>query len=185
MAKGEYQVKTANNSFVDAEGSRTITFYVDRPNAKPAKIRLQHVFYVPASIKNLLLCIIQLMWNGVNIDLNLDGATAWLGSFLVYEAPLINSLFVLKTSAASTSRASVAIDHPPSSVLEISEAYSNIWPAVDDKDILVWHAHLGHLSLPAIKPLPNAVRGIRLHVKRPSPCTCEACIMGKMFRKPF
>jgi hypothetical protein len=43
MAKGEHQVKTANNSFVDAEGSGTITFYVDRPNAKPAKIVLQYV----------------------------------------------------------------------------------------------------------------------------------------------
>jgi hypothetical protein len=43
MAKGEHQVKTANNSFVDAEGSGTITFYVDRPNAKPAKIVLQHI----------------------------------------------------------------------------------------------------------------------------------------------
>jgi len=36
MAKGEHQLKTANNSFVNAEGSGTITFYVDRPNAKPA-----------------------------------------------------------------------------------------------------------------------------------------------------
>jgi hypothetical protein len=33
MAKGEHQVKTANNSFVDAEGSGTIKFYVNRPNA--------------------------------------------------------------------------------------------------------------------------------------------------------
>ena len=39
--------------------------------------------------------------------------------------------------------------------------------------------------LPAIKRLPNAVRGIQLHAKSPSTCTCEACIMGKMFRKPF
>jgi hypothetical protein len=30
MVKGEHQVKTANNNFGDAEGSGTITFYVDR-----------------------------------------------------------------------------------------------------------------------------------------------------------
>ena len=39
-ARAEHQVKTANNSFVDAEGSGTITFYVDRPNATPPKIVL-------------------------------------------------------------------------------------------------------------------------------------------------
>jgi hypothetical protein len=191
MAKGEHQVKTANNSFVDAEGSGTITFYVDRPNAKPAKIVLQHVLYVPAWGTNNLLSIIQLMRKGVNFDFNLDGGTASLGSVLVYEAPLINSLFVLRASptSASVSKASVAVDDPPnttpSSVPETSEAYSNIRPAVDDKDILVWHARLSHLSLPAIKRLPNTVRGIQLHAQGPSTCTCEAFIMGKMFRKPF
>jgi len=114
MAKGEHRVKTANNSFVDAEGSGTITFYVDRPNAKPAKIVLQHVLYVPACGTNNLLSIIQLMRKGVNFDFKLDGATASLGSVLVYEAPLINSLFVLKATAASVSKASVAVDDPPS-----------------------------------------------------------------------
>jgi len=132
MAKGEHQVKTANNSFVDAKGSGTITFYVDRPNAKPAKIVLQHVLYVPACGTNNLLSIIQLMRKGVNFDFKLDGAMASLGSVLVYEAPLINILFVLKASAASGLKASVAIDDAPSSVPEISEAYSNIRPAVDD-----------------------------------------------------
>jgi hypothetical protein len=58
MAKGEHQVKTANNSVVDAEGSGTITFYFDRPNAKPAKIVLQHVLYVPTCGTNNLLSII-------------------------------------------------------------------------------------------------------------------------------
>jgi hypothetical protein len=37
MAIGEHQVKTTNNSFIDAKGSGTISFYVDRPNATPAK----------------------------------------------------------------------------------------------------------------------------------------------------
>jgi hypothetical protein len=139
---------------------------------------------MPACGTNNLLSIIQLMRKGVNFDFKLDGATVSLGSVLVYEALLINSLFVLKASAASVSTASVAIDDPPSttpsttpsaklsttpsSVPQTSEAYSNIWPVVDDKDIPVWHARLGRLSLPAIKRLPNAVRGIQLHPKSPS-----------------
>ena len=187
MAKGEHQVKTANNSFVDAEGSGTITFYGDRPNAKPAKIVLQHVLYVTACGTNSLLSIIQLMRKEVNFDFKLDAATLTLGSVLVYEAPLINSLFVLKASAGSVSKAWVAVDDPlcttPKS--EISNVYSNIRPAVDNKDILVWHTRLGYLSLPAIDRLPNTVRGIKLYDNSPSTCNWEACIMGKMFREPF
>jgi len=83
MAKGEHQFKRANNSFFDAEGSGTITFYVDRPNAKPAKIVMQHVLHVPACGTNNLLSIIHLMRKGVNFDFKLDGATASLGSVLV------------------------------------------------------------------------------------------------------
>jgi hypothetical protein len=122
------------------------------------------------------------MRKGVNFDAKLDGATAILGSVLIYEAPLINSLFFLRasTTSPSVSKASVVIDDPtsstPSFAPEMSESYCNIRPAVDDKDILVWHARLGHLSLPTIKRLPNAVRGIQLHAKRPSTCTCEALL---------
>jgi len=196
MPKGEHQFKTANNSFVNAEGSGTITLHIDMPNAKPVKIVLQHILYVPACSPNNLLSIIQLMRKGVNFNFKLDGATASRGSVLVYEAPLINSLVVLRasTTSASISKASVAVEDSLStapcsvaaiSVPVISETYSNIWPAVDNRDILVWHPRLGHLSLPAIKRLPNAAKGIQLHAKSPSKCTCEACIMGKMFRKPF
>jgi len=56
---------------------------------------------------------------------------------------------------------------------------------VDDKDILVWHARVAHLSLPAIKRLPNIVNGIQSHTKSPLACTCEASIVRKMFQKPF
>jgi len=84
MANAEHQVKMANNSFVDAEGSGTNTFYVDRPNAQPVKIVLQHVLYVPACGTNNLLSIIQSMRKGVNFDFKLDGAMASLGSVLVY-----------------------------------------------------------------------------------------------------
>jgi hypothetical protein len=98
MAKREHQVKTANNSFVDGKGSGTIMFYINRPNAKPAKIVLQDVLYVPAYGTNMLLNIIQLMRKGVNFDIKLNGATASLPSVLVYGAPLIISLFLLRAS---------------------------------------------------------------------------------------
>jgi len=59
MGQGEHQVKSANNSFVDARGSGTVMFYVDRPNAKAAKIVFQHVLQVQTCGTNNLLSIIQ------------------------------------------------------------------------------------------------------------------------------
>jgi len=93
----------------------------------------------------------------------------------------------VKASATSPSisRGSVAIDDAPSSIHEISEANSIIRPVADYKDIRVCHARLGNLSLPAIKRLQNAVRGIQVQAKSPLTCTCATCIMGKMFGKPF
>jgi len=144
------------------------------------------------------------MRNGLNFHFKPDGAMVSLASILLLEPLLINRLFVLKASTASVSKASVGVDDPPSTTLrttpsttpittagttpssvpQTSEANSNIPPAVDDKNILRWDVRLGHLSLPAIKRLPNTVKGIQLHAKRPSKCTCKACIIGKMFRKP-
>jgi hypothetical protein len=112
MAKGEHQVKTVNNNLVDAKGSGTISFYVNRPSAKPATIVLQHVLYVPACGTNNLLSIIQLMRKGVNFEFNLNGAIASLGPVLVYLAPLINDLFILRTSPSTSTSMVVDILNP-------------------------------------------------------------------------
>jgi hypothetical protein len=98
MATGEHQVKMANNSFINAKGSGTITFFVERPNVKSAKIIRQDVLYMAACGTDNLLGIIQLMRKGVDFNFNLDGATVSFGSVVVYEAPLINSLLVLRVS---------------------------------------------------------------------------------------
>jgi len=181
MAKGKHQVKTANNDLVNSEGSGMISFYVDRPSAKPAKIVLQYVLYVPPCGTNNILSIIQLMRKGVNFQFNLDGAIASIGSVLVYQAPLINSLLILRTSpSTSTSMVFDALN-----AVQNSEIYSGIRQKDDKKDILVWHARIGLLSLPAIKRLPNTVKGNHLNARSPSACSWEAAIMGKMLRRPF
>ena len=103
MAKGEHQVKTVNNSFVDAEGPGTMKFHDDRPNAKPAKIVLQYALSVPACGTNNLLSIIQIMRQGVSFHFKLDGPPVILQSDLVNKAPLINPLFILRASTTSAS----------------------------------------------------------------------------------
>jgi hypothetical protein len=160
--------------------------------AKTERVRLRGgsnpepllTLYVPACGTSNLLSIIQLMRKGVNIEFNLDGAIASLGLVLVYQPPLINSLFILRTSPSTlTSSTSMVFD--ALNWVEKTEIYSGIWPKEAKKDILVWHARLGHLSLPAIQWLPNTVKGIQLHARSPSACSCVACLMGKMFRRPF
>lgn len=127
IEKAKHQVTTENNRFVPAKVSGTTMVDVDRPSAKPAKIFLQPALYVPACSTNYLLSIIQLMWRAFTFDFKLDGAIVSLGSVLIYESPLNNSVFVLRSStfSASVSNASVVIADPtssaPGSAREISD----------------------------------------------------------------
>jgi hypothetical protein len=111
---------------------------------------------------------------------NLDGIIASLRSVLVYQVPMMNSLFILGTSLSililSTSIVFVTMNQ-----VKNPEIYSGIWQKVDEKYILVWHTRLTHLSLPAIHPLHNGVNGIPLYARRPSASSCEACRMEKIF----
>lgn len=186
MPKGEHQVKTASNSRIDAVSTGIISFWAKRPNAKPVKVTLQQVLYVPACGTNNLLSVIQLMKKGVRFDFTLEkGAIATFGSTLVYQASLINDLFMLRTFPIKTSKASVAVLDASNPIAEASDVYSNIRQTADEKDIFVWHTRLGHLSLPAIKHLLGVTKGIELHAKSPSQCVCEACLLGNMFPKSF
>jgi hypothetical protein len=110
VTTGEHQVEMANISFVDAEGSGNITYYVDMPNANPAKIVPQHVLYVPACGMKHPKSIIQFIRKEVNVYFKLPGAAARVGSVLDCEAPLINSLFLLKTTSATVSIAAEVVD---------------------------------------------------------------------------
>jgi hypothetical protein len=184
MAEGEHRVKTANNSLVDAKGTGTVSFFVEKPGMKPAKITLQNVLYIPECGKNNLLSVTQLIKKGAKFELTAGGTTISIGSTVVCHASINNGLFMLRAMS------SVPTSIPTSVVLASSsegadKACSSIQEVVDDKHILTWHTRLGHLSLPAIKRLPSIVSGIQLHSKGPSKCVCEACIMGKMFRQPF
>jgi len=60
MPKGAHQVKTVNDNFVDVEGSDMISILIERPEARPSKITLQDVLYVPACDTNNLLSAIHI-----------------------------------------------------------------------------------------------------------------------------
>ena len=183
MAKGQKQVKTANNKLGNGEGSGTIRFNVDRPSAKVANIVLQHVLYVPPCSTNNPRSIILLMQNGVNNEFNLDRAIASFKSTLICQAPLINSLFIHRTSP-STSTLPDLVEFDTLNHVDNTGIYSGIRQKVNKKAILVWHACLGHLSQPAIQRLSNSLNGIQLDARSPLACSCEACITRTMFQRP-
>jgi len=128
MAKEEHQVKTANNNFADAGGSGMISLFIDSPSAKPAMIVLEHVLYVPGCGTNNVLSITQLMRKGVNFEFNLDGVIASLGSVLFYQVPLSNSLFILSSSASTSS---TLMNFDKLNQVEKTEIYSGIRLKVD------------------------------------------------------
>ena len=91
---------------------------------------------------------------------------------------MVGDLYVLQTRPTGGEPA------PASAGASASVAIS---PAVDQKDILLWHRRVGHLGLPAIKRIVSqgVATGIDIHKKSPDNCVCGACVMGKLSRNPF
>jgi hypothetical protein len=161
MAEGEHRVKTANSSLVDAKGSGTVSFFVEKPGMKPAKRTLENVLYIPECGKNNLLSITQLIKKGAKFEFTAGGTTISIGSTVVCHASINNGLFVLRAmSSVPTSILTSTTALASSSEGGADMVYSSIQEVVDDNYIPVWHTQLGHLSLPAIKRLPSMVSGI-------------------------
>lgn len=60
--------------------------------------------------------------------------------------------------------------------------YQGIKEPVDAKNILLWDARLGYLSLAMITAIAK-LSNIRIHDDSPDVCTCEACLLRKKDRR--
>ena len=49
----------------------------------------------------------------------------------------------------------------------------------------LWHYQLGHLGMGAVAKMSTLVDGVSSISPSPNICICEACLYGKMTRKPF
>lgn len=122
--------------------------------------------------------VVQLLRKGVKFNTTLEtGMVARYNGKAVYEASIQNDFFILQTlltdmaHAANTLTANAATDMVP------------IRFTIGSKRILLWHARLGHLVLPAIKHIvaKKAANGIETHTRSPA-YVCEACIiLGKLY----
>jgi transposase InsO family protein len=175
-APGEHLVRTANNHVVSAAGVGTVPIRLGRRT-----ILLRSVLHVPDCGNNNLLSILQLLRKGMKVDFDADKATLKANCRNLGVARVQDDLFILRSdgSGAATLRSTNSSDVP------VVFANAAISQKPDENDILLWHARLGHLSLPAIKRAATTVDGLKLHARSPSDCICEACILGKMSRRPF
>jgi hypothetical protein len=164
---GEHLVRTANNQVVSAAGVGTVPIRLGRRT-----FFLRSVLHVPACGSNNLLSILQLLRKRMKINFDEDKATLTFNYCNVGTAYVKKDLFMLRCDESAT-----ADDYPV--------VFAAISARQNPKDILLWHARLGHLSLPAVKRACSVVEGIELQARSPSDCICEACILGKMTRRPF
>jgi hypothetical protein len=172
-APGEHLVRTANNQVVSAAGVGTVPIRLGRRT-----FLLRSVLHVPDCGNNNLLSILQLLRKGMKINFDEEKATLTVNCCNVGTAHVRNDLFILRCDDSASI--------PANPVVFATYAFASISTRPDNKDILLWHARLGHLSLPAIKRASKStVEGIELHARSPSECICEACIFGKMSRRPF
>jgi hypothetical protein len=169
-APGEHLVRTANNQVVSAAGVGTVPIRLGRRT-----FLLRSVLHVPDCGNNNLLSILQLLRKGMKINFDEEKATLSVNCCNVGTAHVRNDLFILHCDDSAT----------PENPIVFATALAAISTRPNNKDILLWHARLGHLSLPAIKRASSIVQGIELHARSPSECICEACIFGKMSRRPF
>jgi hypothetical protein len=165
---GEHLVRTANNHVVSAAGVGTVPIHLGRRT-----FLLRSVLHVPACGNNNLLSILQLLRKHMKFHFDEDRAILTFNSCNVGTAYVKKDLFVLRC------------DDPAKSIDDYPVVFAAMTPRQNPKDILLWHARLGHLSLPAVKRACSVVEGIELLARSPSDCICEACILGKMARRPF
>jgi transposase InsO family protein len=165
---GEHLVRTASNQVVSAAGVGTVPIHLGRRT-----FLLRSVLHVPACGNNSLLSILQLIRKRMKINFEEDKATLTFNCRTVGTAYVKKDLFVLRCNDESAT----TDDYPV--------VFAAISARQNSKDILLWHARLGHLSLPAVKRACSVVEGMELQARSPSNCICEACILGKMSRRPF
>jgi transposase InsO family protein len=164
---GEHLVRTASNQVVSAAGVGTIPIHLGRRT-----FLLRSVLHVPACGNTNLLSILQLLRKHMKVHFDDDRATLTFNPCNVGTPYVKKDLFVLH-----------CVESAPTNDYPVVFAAMSARP--NPKDILLWHARLGHLSLSAVKRASSVVDGMELQTRSPSDCICEACILGKMTRRPF
>ena len=170
LRRGERMIKVADDRFIHVAGIGDIAIAFEGGS----KQVLQEVLHVIEFGENSLLSVFRLLSAGFHVDFALDTTklTRARSKRLVATGPVIGGLFYLGTVGEAVNTA--------------ASAFASVDATSGSSDAMRWHNRLGHLGLRAVKRLPEVVNGMELtEAGVPDTCLCEACIFGKLSRKPF
>lgn len=165
LQQGVRVIKVADDRYINVTGIGDIVIAFD--NGDDNKYVFRDVLHVSELGKNSLLSVHRLLSDEFNVDFAIDSTRLTRRNKIVATGPVIGGLFYV-----------AALDEAVNSTF----AYKTD----DTRNALLWHNRLGHLSLRAVKNLSGHVNGLKLDkTGTPDTCLCEACILGKLYRKPF
>ena len=168
---GERQVRLANNALVNAEGCGDIHMQVWDSVAKATEtVRLQSVLHIPQCGQNNLLSVIQLEKAGMNLTfLGPKGVEITHNGSRMAEVVRVGNMDVVRSSAA---------------ILAVFSLQDTTMTEGNENASL-WHYRLGHLGMGAVTKMSTLADGVPSISLSQDQCICEACLYGKMTRRPF
>ena len=168
---GERQVRLANNDLVNAEGCGDIRMQVwDSAANATETVRVQSVLHIPQCGPNNLLSVIQLEKAGMHLTfLGSEGVEITRNGSRMAEVARVGNMYVVRSSAA------------------IPAVFSLQDPAktASNETASLWHYRLGHLGMGAVIKMSELADGVPSIPLSRDQCIYEACLYGKMARRPF
>ena len=168
---GERQVRLANNDLVDAEGMGDIRMKVwDSAANATEMVRVQSVLHIPQCGRNNLLSVMQLEKVGMNLTFQgVKGVEITRNGSRMAEITRVGNMYIVRSSAA----------------IPAVFALQDSTESDGNENASLWHYRLGHLGMGAVAKMSTLAEGIPKIPPLQDRCICEACLYGKMARKPF
>ena len=130
--------------------------------------RVKSVLHVPQCGQNNLFSVIQLEKAEMNITFQgAKGVEITRNGSRMAEIARLGNMYVVRSSA----------ERP--AVFAMRETTKG------NKTASLWHYRVGHLGMGAVGKMSMLVDGVPSIVPMREQCICEACLYGKMARKPF
>ena len=153
-------------------GYGDVTVNVRNPGGNGAHtVTLRSVLHVPGCGDNNLLSMGQLEDLGIGYEIGMHKGVYHLvrNGIVVAEMDKVGGIYVLRTGEAREAAMGVAEDSKQG----------------ETGNAALWHFRLVHLGLDTVEKPGKIGCGVPPIVRSAGKCVCEACLSGKMARRPF
>ena len=172
---GEHRIWVADDGVRAAAGYGDVIISVRDPSGDSMRaVTVRSVLHVPGCGGNNLLSMGQLEGLGFGFEVGMKKGVYRIvrDGLVVAEMDKVGGVYVLRTGGAAPGAAMGAKEDKEERHGETGNAAR-------------WHFRLGHLGLRAVDKLGRAGCGVPAITCAAGNCICEACLSGKMARKPF